>query len=109
MRDKFMQKDGSVPLSAEIFAGGCVSILSTFPHWKAVLHTCVTAVTSTCGLRLLFDHRSCTRPEFPRQAAVPEVKGKLLISQPDLHAYYHFSLLWVSSAVSSFAARVFGL
>lgn len=26
VRDKFMTKDGSVPLAAEILAGGCVSI-----------------------------------------------------------------------------------
>jgi hypothetical protein len=30
VRDKFMHKDGSVPLLAEIFAGGCVSTFSRF-------------------------------------------------------------------------------
>lgn len=87
VRDKFMHKDGSVPLSAEILAGGCVSSFSRFLCWKAVLHICVTAVNSTCVLRLLFDHRSCPRPEFPRQAAVPEVKGKLPVFLPALHAF----------------------
>lgn len=82
VRDKFMHKDGSVPLSAEILAGGCVSSFSRFLCWKAVLHICVTAGSSTCVLRLLFDHRSCPRPEFPRQAAVPEVKGKLPVLLP---------------------------
>lgn len=28
VRDKFMTKDGSVPLAAEILAGGCVSIFN---------------------------------------------------------------------------------
>lgn len=30
VRDKFMQRDGSVPFPAEILAGGCVSILFLF-------------------------------------------------------------------------------
>lgn len=108
VRDKFMHKDGSVPLSAEILAGGCVSSFSRFLPWKAVPHICVTAVNSTCVLRVLFDHRSCPRPEFPGQAAVPEVKGKLPIFLPVLHACLHFLLLWVSSTVNSFASGVFG-
>lgn len=30
IRDKFMARDGSVPLAAEIVAGGCVSIFFIF-------------------------------------------------------------------------------
>lgn len=32
VRDKFMHKDGSVPLAAEILAGGCVSIFCRSLH-----------------------------------------------------------------------------
>lgn len=34
VRDKFMHKDGSVPLAAEILAGGCVSTFCRSLHWK---------------------------------------------------------------------------
>lgn len=30
VRDKFMKKDRSIPLAAEIMAGGCVSIFALF-------------------------------------------------------------------------------
>jgi len=33
VRDKFMAKDGSVPLAAEILAGGCVSTFN-FLHMR---------------------------------------------------------------------------
>lgn len=37
VRDKFMTKDGSVPLAAEILAGGCVSTFNFLPmRWMNV-------------------------------------------------------------------------
>lgn len=44
VRDKFMHKDGSVPLAAEILAGGCVSTFCRSRRWKDLFCTPITTV-----------------------------------------------------------------
>ncbi|NXX90932.1 CMC2 protein, partial [Centropus bengalensis] len=46
VRDKFMAKDGSVPLAAEILAGGCVSIFNFF-HMRFMKAWCVRVTMRT--------------------------------------------------------------
>lgn len=56
-----MTKDGSVPLAAEILAGGCVSTFN-FLHTRYMKVQCA----GLCGLRLLFNHRSGSRADSAR-------------------------------------------
>lgn len=54
VRDKFTTQDGTVPLPAEIMAGGCVSFTSVILYRKMI--TCSTDTSTTTEAKYTADY-----------------------------------------------------